>query len=77
MYHEATFLDENEIWAKKTYHSTTKQAAEMAKLAKAEKLLIGHFSARYKDLTPFLEEARKVFPDTELALEGQAFNVED
>lgn len=77
LYHETTFLDENAYWAEKTFHSTTKQAARMAKLAKADKLLIGHFSARYKDLNPFLNEAQEEFKNSELALEGKIFEVKE
>ncbi len=75
LYHEATFLNESELWASNTFHSTTAQAAELAKESKAKKLLIGHFSARYKDLKPFEEEARKVFKESYLALEGSTFEI--
>lgn len=70
LYHEATFLDEKKKWADLTFHSTTKQAASIARDAKVGQLIIGHFSARYKDLTPFLTEAREVFDNTLLAYEG-------
>ncbi len=75
LYHEATFLNENELRASNTYHSTAAQAAQLAKEAKAKKLLLGHFSARYKDLKPFETEARKVFKESYLALEGTTFEV--
>ncbi len=75
LYHEATFLNENELRASNTYHSTAGQAAQLAKEAKAKKLLLGHFSARYKDLKPFEDEARKVFKESYLALEGTTFEV--
>ncbi len=75
LYHEATFLHSMADRAASTYHSTSRQAAEVAKKAKVKKLLIGHFSARYKDLGPLLDEAKEVFPDTSLALEGNQFNV--
>ncbi|HEX9650527.1 MAG TPA: ribonuclease Z [Cyclobacteriaceae bacterium] len=77
LYHEATFLHENMEWAESTFHSTTVEAATLAKNAKAGKLLIGHFSARYKDLSPFLEEARPVFESTELAIEGRTYSVDE
>lgn len=76
LYHEATFLHELKVRATATYHSTSREAAEVAKMAGAEKLLIGHFSARYKQLDELLEEARSVFPQTDLAIEGQTFVVE-
>ena len=51
-------------------HSTALEAAEIAKKAGVKKLLIGHFSARYDDLQPLLDEARSVFPETYLAEDG-------
>lgn len=75
LYHEATFLKEKAIWADKTYHSTTQQAGEIAKAAKVEKLIIGHYSARYKDLKPFLEETKQYFKNTVLAIEGDQIEV--
>jgi len=77
LYHEATFLHENENWAQTTFHSTSKQAGKIAKKAEVGKLLIGHFSARYKDLDPFLDEAREEFKNTYLALEGLTFAIDD
>jgi ribonuclease Z len=61
--------------AKDTYHTTAWQAAEVAVETGAKKLLIGHFSARYKSLNELLEEARNVFPETELAIEGKTFEI--
>ena len=75
LYHEATFLAAEAARAADTRHSTTVQAAAMARLAEAKRLLIGHFSARYKDLEPFLDEARRVFPATDLATEGSTFSL--
>ena len=77
LYHEATFTDELRERAHYTFHSTTKQAAELAAAANVRQLIIGHFSVRYKDLTPLLEEAREVFPRTELAIEGSIFSVRE
>lgn len=70
LYHEATFLDELIDRATLTNHSTSKQAGEIAKRAKVGKLIIGHFSSRYKELDLLLEEAKTVFPNTVLAEEG-------
>lgn len=75
LYHEATFLDELLERANMTHHTTALQAAEVAKKAEAGKLIIGHFSSRYKTLTPLLEEAEQAFPNTELALEGVTFTI--
>ena len=76
LYHESTFLHENSERARQTYHTTSLQAATIANKAGARKLLLGHFSGRYKDLTPLLEEAKTVFENTELAIEGRKFIVE-
>lgn len=75
LYHEATFLHEMNERAKQTFHSTALEAALVAKRTGAKKLLIGHFSSRYKMLSPLLEEARSEFPDTELAIEGRTFSI--
>lgn len=75
LYHEATFLNENELRASNTFHSTAEQAGTMAEKAKAGQLIIGHFSARYKDISPFLDEAQKVFPNTSLAIECKSFDI--
>ena len=75
LYHEATFLHDMAERAEATYHSTAKQAALLASKADVKKLLIGHFSARYRDLDPLLDEARKEFKNTELAVEGKVFNL--
>jgi len=75
LYHESTFLEEKVDRAKQTFHSTAKQAAQMAVLANAQKLLLGHFSARYGNLEEFLEEAKPIFSNTELAIEGQLFSL--
>lgn len=77
LYHEATFGMDEETKARETLHSTAAQAALIAKKAEVEKLLIGHFSARYKELTPLLEEARAVFANVELATEGSIFTISD
>jgi ribonuclease Z len=76
LYHEATFLDEMKERAKETFHSTALQAATIAKKAGAKKLMIGHYSARYKDLQPLLAEAKTIFENTVLAVEGEHTVVE-
>ena len=77
LYHEATFVESDEPKARETKHSTAKQAATIAQLAEVGSLLLGHFSARYRDLVPILEEARTIFPDSRLALEGEEFTIPD
>lgn len=76
LYHEATFLKTEEKRAKKTCHSTAEQAAKIAEEAKVGKLLIGHFSARFRDLKMHLKEAKDIFPNTSLAEDGKKFLVE-
>jgi len=73
LYHEATFLDNMLDRALETHHTTALQAGEIALKVNAKRLLIGHFSARYKTLNELLEETQSVFPDTELAIEGRTF----
>lgn len=75
LYHEATFMDQERSLAEQRYHSTTLQAATIAMRAKVDTLLIGHFSSRYRNLAPLLEEAQTVFPNTSLAIEGQDFTI--
>jgi len=74
LYHEATFDEKMIARARQTCHSTAKQAAIIAKESEVEKLIIGHFSARYKELQPLLNEAREIFPETYLAEDGLNFN---
>ncbi|WP_258104268.1 ribonuclease Z [Marinoscillum sp. MHG1-6] len=75
VYHEATFMDDMKERAANTYHTTARQAAELAKVANFGQLLLGHFSTRYRDLTPVLQEAQEVFENTALAVEGEKFLV--
>ena len=75
LYHESTFLKNLSDRAKKTQHSTAEQAATIALKAEVKSLIIGHFSARYTDLNPLLEEAKSVFEKVELAVEGLSFEI--
>jgi ribonuclease Z len=77
LYHEATFLNDMLDRANQTHHTTALQAGEVAAKVNAQKLVIGHFSARYKTLNELLEEAKSVFPNTELAIEGKTFVVSE
>ncbi|NJL14800.1 MAG: hypothetical protein HC913_18570 [Microscillaceae bacterium] len=63
--------------AEATFHSTARQAALLAQKASAGRLVIGHFSARYRDLAPLLEEAKSIFPATELAIEGETITLRE
>ena len=75
IYHETTYLDALRERAEGRFHSTTRQAAEIAKRANVKKLLIGHFSSKYDTLEEFEQEAREVFLNTELAIEGVTYKV--
>lgn len=75
LYHESTFLKNLEARAKKTYHSTAEQAAKIAQLANAKKLILGHFSARYIELNDFLVEAKEVIEEVEVVNDGDIFDI--
>lgn len=75
LYHEATFMHDMLERALETHHTTAQQAAEIAKKVAAKKLLIGHFSSRYKTLEGLLEEAQAGFENTALATEGRTFEI--
>ena len=75
LYHETTYLKELNDRAASRFHSTTTQAACIAKQANVGRLLIGHFSSKYDKLEIFKEEACEVFPNTDLALEGVTYKV--
>ena len=77
LYFESTFLEDRALTAKETFHSTARQAATMANKAQVDSLIIGHFSARYKDISSFREEALEEFENTHLAIEGEDYCVEE
>lgn len=75
LYHEATYLQDFADKAKARFHSTAREAGQMAQLARVRQLIIGHFSSKYEVLDVFLQEASSVFKETSLALEGCTFRV--
>ena len=75
LYHEATFAECDLARAKETFHSTARQAAEIARDARVKRLVIGHYSARYEDLSELHREAEAVFPGTILGNEGTVIPV--
>lgn len=75
IYHETTYHDNFREKAFDRFHSTTRQAAEIAQKSGVKKLLIGHFSSKYSTLDQFEAEAREIFPNTELALEGNTYEM--
>lgn len=77
LYHESTFLEQHVDLAETTRHSTAAQAAQIASMAGAKKLILGHFSSRYKDVNLFLQEAQQHFADCELCEAGKVFEVDN
>jgi ribonuclease Z len=77
LYHEYTFLEDKQELAIKTKHATARQAATIAKKATVKKLILGHYSSRYKDESLFLQEGQTVFDPVELAQEGKTFSIEN
>lgn len=70
LFHEATFAESEAFRTKETLHSTAKQAATIAQKAGVKQLIIGHYSARYADLTPLHNEAQSIFKNTLLSFDG-------
>ena len=75
LYHESTYASDYADRACMYFHSTAKEAAEVAQAAHVGKLLLGHYSARYNDENKILKEARAVFPNSFLTREGMIINV--
>jgi ribonuclease Z len=73
LYHETTYLKDLAERAASRFHSTTVQAACIAKRARVGRLLIGHFSSKYEKLDIFQQEAVIVYPNTDLAIEGVTY----
>jgi ribonuclease Z len=74
LYHESTFLQTEESLAKKTLHSTAKEAATIALKANVKHLILGHYSTRYEDIKLFREEAQTIFPEVLLGDDGKSFD---
>jgi len=74
IYHEATFLDSEKERAKNTYHTTVKEACELAQKVNPELLILGHFSARYEDLKALTTEATAHFDNVVMAEDGKVIN---
>ena len=70
-------MDEMKDRANLTFHTTAAQAGLIATRASVNKLIVGHFSARYKDLTPLLKQVQTKFENAHLALEGRTFEVNE
>ena len=76
LYHKATYLDELRDKAHERMHATASEAARIAREAEVKKLIIGHYSSRYKNLTPLLEEAKIEFDNTQLAIGGETHAID-
>jgi ribonuclease Z len=77
LYHEATFDKSQNDLAEITGHSTTTDAARVANEAGAGCLMIGHFSARYRSVSPLVEEAKSLFSNTLPAMDGKSYDISD
>jgi ribonuclease Z len=75
LFHETTYIHDLVNDARDRMHSTTKEAAEIAKKAKVKKLIIGHYSSRYADITPFESECKEIFPDSHMGVDGYVFDI--
>ena len=75
LYHEATFAESEKERAKITYHSTAREAAEIAQKAEVKRLLLGHYSSRYDDEEQLLNEACEIFPESICANEGMVVRI--
>ena len=77
LYHETTYSERDSMVSKGRGHSTTHDAAKAALKAEAKRLIIGHFSSRYKDYEQLVEECRELFTETYIAREGETFSIEE
>jgi ribonuclease Z len=75
LYHESTFLELHKELAKKTKHSTAKEAADIAQKAGVKKLMLGHYSNRYSDKNDFIKEASVIFENVILSEDLKSFSV--
>jgi len=75
IYHESTYLKSDEKKAVDRFHSTAEHAAKIALRSEAKMLYLGHYSSKYKDLEPFEEEARQIFPNSHLTVEGIGYDI--
>ena len=75
LYHEATFPEDMEEMAKKTFHSTTIQAATVAKDAGVKRLIVGHYSSRFPSVDFYLDEIKTIFPEATLANDGDVIEL--
>lgn len=75
LYHEATFPEDMEEMAEKTHHSTTIQAASVAKAAGVKRLIVGHYSSRFPSVDFYLDQIKTVFAEAMLANDGDIIEI--
>ena len=75
LYHESTYLQDNLEKAQARFHTTATQAAHLALEANVGKLLLGHYSSRYKEVEPFQLEAAAIFTNTTASIEGETYDI--
>ena len=75
LYHESPDSTEDAERARLYWHSTSQDAAKVARDASVGKLLLGHFSARYNNESQLLDEAKEIFPNSYLTCEGATFDI--
>ena len=75
LYHESTFPAEMTEMAERTFHSTTLQAAQVAKDAAVKRLVVGHYSSRFNSVDFYLDEIQTIFPDASLAHDGDVIEI--
>lgn len=75
LYHEATYLHSDIALARATCHSTAIQAAQIATMAEARKLILGHFSGRYPSPRVIEQEALTIFSNSKIVNDGDVFEL--
>lgn len=75
LYHESSYTDDEKELAARRNHSTSSQAARIAKDAGCKKLILGHFSARYRNLDELMQQARDIFPESYAAADLKRFTI--
>ncbi len=73
IYHESTYLDDQMEKAEQRFHSTSTQAAKIAQKAKVKRMLLGHFSSKYEDISEFVLQAKQTFENTDVSKEGVTY----
>ena len=76
LYHDSTFHSNLSDKAKSTFHSTSKQAGIVASKANVKRLILGHFSSRYKNLSILKQDAQNEFKNVDIAIEGKTWVIQ-